>query len=980
MWATGDTLVNSAPLPGQLGPTPWSTLHHTLVNSAPHPGQLGPTPWSIRPHTLVNLAPHPGQLCPTPWSTRPHTLVNSAPLPGQLCTTPWSTLPHTLVNSAPHPGQFGPTPWSTWPHTLVNSAPHPGQLGPTPWSTRPHTLVNSAPYPGQLGPTLWSTWLPTLVNSAPHPGQLGPTVGPHPGQQLCPTPWSTLPHTLVNLAPQWAHTLVNNSAPHPGQLGPTAWSTRPHTLVISAPHPGQLGPIPWSTRPHTLVNLAPHSGQLCPTPWSTRSHTLVNSAPHPGQLGPIPWSTRPHTLVNLAPHPGQLGPTLWSTLPHTLVNLAPHPGQLGPTPWSTWPHTLVNSAPHPGQLGPIPWSTRPHTLVNSAPHPGRPGPTPWSTRPNTMIDLAWVRAGLRVRYDYILVFSPGHLLHLLNVAAEFEPCHHIVWHVVSAATNVKRGQGVPNLPSPSSDGPSLTTFLRERAGLCVYDCRQDIAYRVSVSKEGFADVFAGCYLPSTRLAIMHYAAVHHKDSSLSRLLVSKMCNDIGSPEVSSLLTEFLVGTTYNAMRRQLDMRILPLLQFTSTETGRGQLEKNEKGQQLARITYNSMRDFVQMKYSKVDKPQSDGNFWEHLRYNLQKLSIADMWPRFNTTSLQQHINAANQEAAFADDLVEGRVRSSSLLKRISDSARRAFSGSSTPRKGSLGGYAVLTFLNAAERDMEQDRVVGMTVEHLTDHLSRYLPRETRIKVLNVAREFVSCQLQQAKQLLQFIWISLGFPPDGYLTSNVGEPGRPAESELFHMTERFYMSAQELCFPLPNGFKTFFTTLGFRCLDSHVFLQYVDRGVLHFTDDFRDMVMEDLGDDRDNSEMKLNIVSRLPKRQALTGLQQWNHPISTRFLSKQYVSSLLLEGEDLGWAAQPRRVSLSDSYSTTSSQDSSEDDSVDAHVHFPPLATLMKLLQMKEPNTKRHSRSGRYVDLKFVEQSALQQTKQEYGTNLSNVSF
>ena len=27
-------------------------------------------------------------------------------------------------------------------------------------------------------------------------------------------------------------------------------------------------------------------------------------------------------------------------------------------------------------------------------------------------------------------------------------------------------------------------------------------------------------------------------------------------------------------------------------------------------------------------------------------------------------------------------------------------------------------------------------------------------------------------------------------------------------------------------------------------------------------------------------------------------------------------------------------------DSSEDDSVDAHVHFPPLATLMKLLQMK----------------------------------------
>ena len=67
-----------------------------------------------------------------------------------------------------------------------------------------------------------------------------------------------------------------------------------------------------------------------------------------------------------------------------------------------------------------------------------------------------------------------------------------------------------------------------------------------------------------------------------------------------------------------------------------------------------------------------------------------------------------------------------------------------------------------------------------------------------------------------------------------------------------------------GFHTLFTIAGFRCLDRHMFLQYLDHGVLHPTEEFISRLMDDIPDDsHDNVEIKFQIITRLPRVRVLS---------------------------------------------------------------------------------------------------------------------
>ncbi len=75
------------------------------------------------------------------------------------------------------------------------------------------------------------------------------------------------------------------------------------------------------------------------------------------------------------------------------------------------------------------------------------------------------------------------------------------------------------------------------------------------------------------------------------MLIQKVINvlseDVANLNLSELLAEHLMGATFSAIRRQFDRDILRLLQFTNTDTSRGQLA--EVGTKITSAAYKNRK-------------------------------------------------------------------------------------------------------------------------------------------------------------------------------------------------------------------------------------------------------------------------------------------------------------------------------------------------------------------------------------------------------
>ncbi|GFR93996.1 protein pigeon [Elysia marginata] len=548
------------------------------------------------------------------------------------------------------------------------------------------------------------------------------------------------------------------------------------------------------------------------------------------------------------------------------------------------------------------------------------------------------------------------------------------------------------------------SFFRESGSTAqhLYDYRSGCLMKLVMNVDLMVDSFRKAYW-QTRLAILHYLILHHKDPYAIKRLFEVLCENLTSSEVNNMFTEYLVASTFAEMKKQVDREVLSLLSFTSIQTLRGQFEKGPLGERLAHVSYLNL-DLVDLNRrptrDTVKRPPD--NFWDVLVRRLKLRHSEPLLPRFSHSNVMRLYRQAEMEEAagktiwdamhvedsFFDGVYTMKLTEMppSLWKKQQQQQQGTSQSSLAEVVGiAVGGESLLSgrmskldqvlgptplFLQtkiAQESSIFKRRLSMLTEDLLSKHLVRYLGKESRSKANNVAREYLYCQAKVSRQLCRLIWSlrgnRLGHELEGCLLPNLQEPGTDDEYELFQLYERFYLTAGELGYPLPPGFSSFFTALGFKCLELHMFFQYVDNHILVLTPDFILQLLEDLPDDVDEEvpHIKFQVISRLPKPFAEECFERWKHPITLQRKAREQVTQILQLARPVD--AHNNRLHLA------SAAESSP---------FPPLATLMKHLETIVNNTT----STRTInfDTHLIEQAAMYNTKTKTPFDLSTVNF
>ncbi|XP_036368768.1 protein pigeon isoform X2 [Octopus sinensis] len=590
---------------------------------------------------------------------------------------------------------------------------------------------------------------------------------------------------------------------------------------------------------------------------------------------------------------------------------------------------------------------------------------------------------------YLVVSLPGFFTHLLNVSIEYEPCNHILLHRESLYGSVSK-EKKPSQPEDRNTKCSKTNVnlddsqhnyvsllhassrrlqLRNHyckgmylSGWLVYDKKSQRLYKLLVNKDQLLHLFSCCYLSTTRMALFHYILLHLRDYNVIKDIFVALSNDCASPEVQELLSEFLVSTTYLKMRQRVSKSILTVVPFTTADSFRGQLDKNQSNEILSKIQYHVFSNISISRKSVKDRvgfPRS-ADLWDTLRQHLRQNQIFQLqFPRFSTSKLphQNQSTLIDIQKLNEVEVTDGNIF---LTKLISNQSVREPSSSESEVDSTRTHhpYSVLGalphFLETTKLTKQYGILMLLTKEAFTEFLIKFRKTEPQVKLENIAKEYVASQLCQARQLCQFAW-SVNKPHE---KRALYQSPTKEEYGLFQLFERISMALKEQTFPITDGFCTYFTTLAFRCLSLSQFLHYVDSGAVLLTDRFVKQVISDLKDDDVYSSLKYQIITRLSEKSALQFCQDWKHPYSTTFFTMNSIPEILLND----W------VLTGDDPASAFDNESM----------FYPLAAFTQYLNEKnEPN---NADAMNHLGNRRLQDVALCHTRTETDCNLGNVNF
>ncbi|XP_063973332.1 protein pigeon [Diachasmimorpha longicaudata] len=515
--------------------------------------------------------------------------------------------------------------------------------------------------------------------------------------------------------------------------------------------------------------------------------------------------------------------------------------------------------------------------------------------------------------DYMIVIVQGFFTHLLEIGVTHDPSCHILCGPLSTIPEAS-SYLVPllTLPTTSYNLKGKKGFLAGREAISntlTIDLPTLDLVPLDISPDFLIETFTRETSVHGRLGVIHYFMCHRHDFEAVANLFSIISDKPKSLNVVQFMQEILIGGSYSIVQRNLLPDAVPLLSLLPVTTVKDyssyEVKINNLGITLSHEKLWNTSVMLLSPQQRLVPYRSD--LWTKLWDNLGKRSESK--PRFNPSQITDKLLvslACYQPEALSRCSTPMSPSGGLVLATSSASALAStLATASSPFGEHLMSNRANKMLDAALPFVEMENCTASRQEHVVSvnlrELSMYLLKHatntpatsyvssTSLQVHAVATRYVAAQLESSRTLCQMLARAASVDPRleqerGFMLIEQLDEAR--RGLLFSLMERYRYAIEIMAFPVPQGFSSFFTYLGYRCLRYSMFLQYVERAVFELQVDVAKIIMADIGDTKETVIKKLHLLSLLPRSRAKRLLNQWLHPASFMLRAREHATNIL----------------------------------------------------------------------------------------------